>query len=198
MEIGGERFRQLDLDHPEIEVKILAEMSAGVAVYYDRHWPFTREYCHFLLRHPDLVAGRKVMVVGAGVGMEAVVAGRLADRIWINDRAPVALELQERQLHENRVTGIGLVPGSFADLDLPPEVDLVMGCFIVYDAETAGAVESMLARNHSRGVPTLLADLDLGRHFSRVLSRLEGPVRWIVPPGAGLEGASTIQVALVG
>lgn len=197
LDLDGETFRQLDLDHPEVEARILNEMSSGVKVYYDRHWPFTREFCRFLLRRPDLVAGRNVLVVGSGVGMEAVVAGRLAAALWINDRAPAALELQQLQLDENGLTPRGVLPGSFGELPLPEEVDLVMACFVVYDLDTAEAMRRLITRSHPGGVPILLADLDIGGHFSRILSEREAPVRRLVHPGKK-EGSFSMQVAQVG
>lgn len=198
LDLDGETFRQLDLDHPEVEARILNEMSSGVKVYYDRHWPFTREFCRFLLREPDLVAGRNLLVVGSGVGMEAVVAGRLAAALWINDRAPAALELQQLQLAENRLAPRGVFPGSFGELSLPEEVDLVMGCFVVYDLDTTEAMRRLISRSHPKGVPILLADLDIGGHFSRILSELQAPVRRLVHPGKAREKSFPIQVAQVG
>jgi|GEM_PF-3540163 len=198
MALGDRTFRQLNLDHPEVESRIMDEIGSDVDVYYDRRWPFTREFCGFLMEHPELVAGRRVLVVGAGVGMEAVVAGHLAQGLWINDLAPVALELQQRQLAANGLTEIGVIPGSFGELELPPEVDLVLGCFVIYDPPTAEAMEVLVTRSHGRGIPTLLADLDMGKHFSDMISRLAAPVRriasWKMPQAA----STSIQVVQVG
>ncbi|TVP57433.1 MAG: hypothetical protein EA351_05890 [Gemmatimonadales bacterium] len=198
LEMRGESFFRLDFDHPEVEARVLDEMAAGIDVYYDRHWPFTQEFCEFLLDHPELVRGRNLLVAGAGVGMEAVVGGRLAKRLWINDWAPVALELQERQLEANGLSVVDTICGSFGELELPPEVDLVLGCFVVYDAETAGAVEAMLERNLAAGVPTLLADLDLGGHFSRLLERFSEHTHRIAFPGSASDDTSRIQVVRAG
>ena len=198
LDLDGSTFRQLNLDHPRVEARILEEMSSGVKVYYDRDWPFTRKFCRFLLAHPELLLHRRVLVAGAGLGMETVVAGRFAERLWINDMAPAALELQQLQLQENGIIGVENLDGSFGDLELPPSVDLVMGCFVVYDQETATAMESLLRHTHDRGVPALLADLDIGGHFSRILDRCDGPVRDIGVGTESLSGGAPIRVVQVG
>ena len=198
VEIGGERLQRIDFDHPEVVARVLDEMASGIDVYYDRHWPFTQEFCAFLADRPELVRNRNLLVVGAGVGMEAVIAGRLARRLWINDLAPVAVELQMRQLRANGVTVEGTLAGSFAELALPPEVDLVMGCFVVYDENTAAAVEAMLRRTLAAGIPTLLADLDVGGHFSRLLERFRDDTERIQVPTPDASDPSTIQVVRVG
>jgi hypothetical protein len=198
LDLDGSTFRQLNLDHPRVEARILREMSSGVKVYYDREWPFTRRFCSFLLARPELLVGRRVLVAGAGLGMEAVVAGRLAERLWVNDMAPAALELQRLQLQENGLPEVETLDGSFGDLELPPLVDLVMGCFVVYDRETASAMESLLIHSLDREVPTLLADLDIGGHFSRILDRCRAPVRDISCGTEALSGGTPIRVVEVG
>ncbi|HSR41457.1 MAG TPA: hypothetical protein VLL48_04790 [Longimicrobiales bacterium] len=192
MRLGERTFLRLDLGHPEIEARILEEISAGVDVYYDRLWPFTRAFCRTLLRQPDLVAGRDVLVVGAGVGLEAVVVGRMGGRPWINDRAPVALELCRRQLRENGVDVAGTVPGSFADLQLPP-VDVVVACFVVYDEETRRAARALERTAGEAGVPLLLGGEDVGGHLTALLEDVRRPLREIPVHGEG-EG----RIVLIG
>ena len=65
--IGGRHWQLLDLDHPQIVRRILAEMDAGIAVYYDRRWASTERLGHLLVAEPHWVADRNVLVLGAGV-----------------------------------------------------------------------------------------------------------------------------------
>lgn len=202
LRLDGIRFRQLNLAHPEVEARILEEISEGIPVYYDRDWPLTRRFCRILLQRSYLVAHRHVLVVGAGVGLESVVVGRVARRLWVNDIAPVALELQLLQLQENGIAGARAMSGSFGEIVLPDEVDLVMGCFVVYDPGTGKAMEALLDQARRRGIATLLADMDIGGHFSRLLRKQDGPVRRIPVPDRTNEGSDgtnePIQVVVVG
>lgn len=181
VELGGHRYRRLNLDHPDPLGRVWEEVESGVPVYYDRVWGLTDRFAAFLHERPELVAGKDVLVVGAGVGMEAVVVGRLSRSVRINDMAPVSLELLERQLRENGIEPAATLPGSFADVPLAPELDLVVACFVVYDRDSARALERLLERAGERGLPVLVAGEDIGGHLSRLLRRTPRTVRELSP-----------------
>lgn len=163
---------------------MVGEIESGVDVYYDRRWSLTRRFCRFLVERPELLEGRHVFVAGAGVGMESVVAGRIAREVTVNDLAPVALQLCVEQLERNGVEDPRVEPGPFQEADLGG-VDLVMACFVVYDRATREATGSLLERTGRRGIPVLLANQDLGGHFSALRSRTERTVRDLDPDGEG-------------
>ena len=64
--LAGQRFQLLNPDHPEIAARVLGDLDAGIAVYYDSRWDLTSRFCRFLLASPNWVAGRSVLVLGAG------------------------------------------------------------------------------------------------------------------------------------
>lgn len=169
VELGGERFRRLRLDHPGVEERIVAEITAGAPVYYDREWPMTRRFCRWLVRHRPWVEERRVLVVGAGVGMEAVVAGRFAAAVEINDLSPLALDLLGRQLRANEIEPVAVHACSFAEVPLAEELELVLACFAVFHDASASAMERLLVRAAARDLPVLLAGRNLGGHLERVL-----------------------------
>lgn len=181
VQLGGHAYLRLNLDHPDPLGRVWEEVASGVPVYYDRVWSLTDRFAAFLHEHAALVAGKDVLVVGAGVGMEAVVVGSLCRSLRVNDMAPVSLELLERQLRENGVEPAATLPGSFAEVALAPELDLVVACFVVYDRGTARAMERLLERTAERGLPVLIAGEDIGRHLSRLLKRSERPARELSP-----------------
>lgn len=180
-EIAGRTFQRLDLDHPEVDGRVIDEIRSGVPVYYDRRWPLTHLFCRFLLERPGRLGGKRVLVAGAGVGMEAVVAGALAETVVINDAAPVALELCAEQLEGNGIDAYEIEPGPFQEADLDG-VDLVLACWVVYDAGTRRAMATLLERARERGIPALLANADIGGHFSRLLAGTGAPVEKVEGP----------------
>lgn len=143
--VGPYTFQLLNLDHPEMVAEVRKEMAAGVDVYYDNRWAVTERFCHILLAHKDWFADRSALVLGAGVGLETLVLGRLCRTLYLNDRAPVALELCARQLRHNGIRQFELLPGRFEEIDCPP-VDIVVGSYLVYSPEIALAVERFMQR----------------------------------------------------
>lgn len=149
MLIGAETFSLMNLTHPRVEKEIIAEMAAGVAVYYDQRWSATAILTDWLADNPDLFCEKRVLILGAGVGAETLILGRHAGHIWINDLAPTALALCIEQLRENGIADATSLCGKYEDLNLP-EVDLVVASFLVYNPETYRAMSRFMDRHHGR------------------------------------------------
>lgn len=144
-EIGDRTFSALNLDHPEIENRIMGEMSEGISVYYDTRWKMTDDFCDWLIGQEERFEGRDLLVIGAGVGLETVVLASMARRIYLNDLAPISLELCAEQLEQNGLTNYQLIPGDYTRVDLP-EADLAVGCFVIYNRETSLSARAFLDR----------------------------------------------------
>ena len=141
--LGNYSFRLLNMDHPDIEAAVLSEIESGVDVYYDRRWDAAEAFCHFLISQPRWVANRSVLILGAGIGVESLVVGRLCKRLYLNDYAAVALELCGRQLRENRIPNFELLVGPYETITCP-EVDIVLGCSLVYNKGTLRAMRQFM------------------------------------------------------
>jgi predicted nicotinamide N-methyase len=148
--IRDEAYRLLNLDHPSVERRILEEMERGIEVYYDRRWTATDVLADWLVGNRDWLRGRRILVIGAGVGAETLPLARHGSHIWINDLAETALELCAEQLLENGFDNFSSLPGRYEQISLP-KVDLVVASFLIYNKETLAAFRALL--------PTLSADL---------------------------------------
>ena len=175
--LAGHRFQLFNLDHPQIAARILGDLEAGIAVYYDQRWDVTTRFCRFLLAHPAWVAGRSVLVLGAGLGLETLVIGRLCTTLYLNDRAPGALDLCTQQLRRNGITDFTCLYGPYETLTLPP-VDLLVGCYLVYNRDTAAAMRQLLARH----TPPVLLSNDNLLSWQALLRETRRPHRPLLPP----------------
>lgn len=146
--IGTESFALMDLTHPRVEKEIMDEMSSGVDVYYDVRWEITEVLTDWLAENIDLFRGKRVMILGAGVGAETLVLGRHAGHIWINDLSETALSLCQEQLAENDILNATPMTGRYEQLDLP-KVDLIVASFLVYNDDTYQAMSSFM--DHHQG-----------------------------------------------
>jgi predicted nicotinamide N-methyase len=142
--IGQQGYFLMNLRHPEVELRVIMEMDAGVAVFYDRRWETTAVLTEWLEQNLDVIEGKRVLVLGAGVGAETLVLGRHCQQVWLNDLAPVALELCAEQMQHNGLRNFTTLLGRYEDLELP-EVDLVVASFLIYNKETLAAMRSFLS-----------------------------------------------------
>ena len=145
IKLNHHEFFVLDLDNPEIESLIMSEIESGVDVYYDRRWEVTEAFCLFLLAEQKWLFNRSILVIGAGIGIETLIVGRLSKDIYINDQAPIALDLCSKQLRKNGISRFQPLSGPYESLEIP-QIDMVMGCYLVYNAMTLKAMQQFFNR----------------------------------------------------
>ncbi len=146
--VGGETFALLDLDCRDVEVRVLEEMDAGVQVYYDRRWGATGIFSEWALAKENRgkFEGKNILALGAGIGLETLVFAKLGAHVWLNDLAPVALEMCVEQLEANGLTNYTVLLGKCEEVPLPKTLDLAVGCFFIYNKTTAAAMSGFLER----------------------------------------------------
>ncbi|WP_222195190.1 class I SAM-dependent methyltransferase [Modestobacter italicus] len=119
-------------------------------------WPGGQALARHVLDHPELVAGRQVLDLGAGSGLVAVAAlqagaaGVLASDVDPYSHAAVALNAEV-----NGVAGIELAGDV---LDEEPAVDVVLAGDVCYDREMTARVLPFLGAAWLRGATVLLGD----------------------------------------
>ena len=164
IKLNHHEFLVLDLDHPEVETLIMSEIESGVDVYYDRRWEVTEAFCLFLLAEQEWLFNRSILVIGAGIGIETLIVGRLSKDIYINDQAPIALDLCSKQFRRNGIFNYKRLPGPYESIEIP-QIDMVVGCYLVYNAMTLKAMQQFF--DHC-SYPILLMNED-DRYFKRLV-----------------------------
>ncbi len=175
--IGDVEYQLLDLDQKAVEKRIIQDMDAGVDVYYDRRWEVTDSLTVWLEDHNDFYKGKRVLILGAGVGAETLVLGRLAERTYINDLSPTALDLCSEQMNYNGLVNHEALLGRYQELELPA-VDIVVASFLVYNRETLASMRVFMAGSHAQFIlmnENLKEFQSLLKEFSHeVIFELEG------------------------
>jgi predicted nicotinamide N-methyase len=120
-------------------------------------WIGGQGLARYVLDHPELVAGRTVLDLGAGSGLVAVAAALAgAGRVLASDVDPYALAVIPFNAAANGVTGVEPV-GDVLDDDLP-EVDVVLAGDVFYDLRMADRVRPWLFTAWVRGAVVLVGD----------------------------------------
>lgn len=155
-------------------------------------WPGGQALARYVLDHPGLVAGRRVLDVGSGSGLVAI-AAQLAG----------AAAVLASEIDATAVAAIGLnaeangvpAPAVVGDvLDGDGEgADLVLAGDVWYSAPLAGRVLGLIERARARGASVLVGDVGrkfLPRQRFRIVDARD------VPVVAGLED-SAVKPAMV-
>jgi predicted nicotinamide N-methyase len=120
-------------------------------------WPGGQALARYVLDHPESVAGRRVLDLGAGSGLVAVAALLAgASGVLASDVDPYSHTAIAVNAELNGVSGIDVVGDVLGDD--PPEVDVVLAGDVCYDREMTGRVLPFLGAAWLGGATVFLGD----------------------------------------
>jgi predicted nicotinamide N-methyase len=120
-------------------------------------WPGGQALARYVLDHPEVVAGRRVLDLGAGSGLVAVAALLAgASGVLASDIDPYSHTAIGLNAELNGVSGIDVVGDVLAGD--PPEIDVVLAGDVCYDRDMTSRVLPFLGAAWLRGATVLLGD----------------------------------------
>jgi predicted nicotinamide N-methyase len=141
-------------------------------------WPGGQALARYVLDHPGLVAGRRVLDLGSGSGLVAIAAARAgAAAVAASEVDPLAVAAIGLNAQANGVGGL-TVTGDVLDGDAAGS-DLVLAGDVWYSRPLAERVLGFLDRAAARGASVLAGDIGrafLPRDRFRVLDARDVPV----------------------
>nr|WP_092620270.1 50S ribosomal protein L11 methyltransferase [Roseospirillum parvum] len=123
--------------------------------YWAFAWAGGQALARFVLDHPRVVAGRRVLDLGCGGGLVALAAARAgAGRVTGADIDPFARLALDLNAEANRLSVVGLDDALGASSDW----DLILAADICYERPTAERLTAWLGARVAQGARVLLAD----------------------------------------
>ncbi|MHB1127237.1 MAG: class I SAM-dependent methyltransferase [Bacillota bacterium] len=95
-------------------------------------WPAARAMASYIWEHLDL-RGKKVLELGAGMGLPGMVAGLKGARVTLSDYQPLALEQAALNVKNNGIPGVEFLLADWRKFPLGPGYDWVLASDILYD-----------------------------------------------------------------
>lgn len=149
------------------------------APYWGHYWAGGLALARYVLDNPAVVAGQRVLDLGAGSGLVGIAAAKAGARevvaAEVDAYAVAALKLNMKL---NGVS-ISVLHGDLTD-GAPPEVDLVLVGDLFYAADLSERVTAFLDRCSNRGIRALIGD-PWRAHLPT--SRLKELARYVVAEG---------------
>jgi predicted nicotinamide N-methyase len=137
-----------------------AELERDLCPYFGVVWPAARALAGELARRGPELAGKRVLELGCGLALPALVAAKLGARVTATDLHPDVPAFLARNLELN-----GLAPGAldYREHDwraspLAERFELVVGSDILYEAGHPAPVARALVAHVAPGGRILLAD----------------------------------------
>lgn len=145
--------------------------------YWAHQWGGGLALAPYVLANPDIVAGKRVMDLGAGSGVVGIAAAKAGAAhviaVDVDRYAIVAMQLNAE------ANGVSIAPLHADLLDGPaPDVDVMLVGDLFYEAELARRVSAFLARCRVAGIDVLVGDplrAHLPRERLKLLAEYSGP-----------------------
>jgi predicted nicotinamide N-methyase len=119
-------------------------------------WAGGQALARYILDHPNVVAGRRVLDLAAGSGLVAIAAALAgATEVTANDIDPYAAVAQEMNAKANGVR-ITTVMGDL--LDSETDADVVLAGDVCYERDLSDRMLAFLVRARGRGADVLMGD----------------------------------------
>ena len=136
------------------------EAEAGAVLappYWASAWPGGQALARYVLDHPEVVTGRRVLDLAAGSGLAAIAAALAgAATVTANDIDPYALAVIGMNARANR-TDVRATDGDLLDGD-GGDADLILAGDVFYRRVLAERMLSFLERAAARGARVLVGD----------------------------------------
>jgi predicted nicotinamide N-methyase len=147
-------------------------------------WAGGQALARYVLDHPDVVAGARVVDFASGSGLVAIAAAHAGARhVIASDLDPFAVAAIHLNAAANAVADrIAAVSGNLLETD--PGVDLVLAADVFYERDLAEAVTGWLTGLQAKGTTVLIGDP--GRTYLP-RDRLECLATYAVPVSRSLE-----------
>jgi predicted nicotinamide N-methyase len=136
-------------------------------------WPAAIALAHEVGSRAEALRGRRVLELGAGVGLPGLVAASLGARVLQTDRHEVAMYVCRRNGARNGVTTIEYRIADWESWDDSERYDCVLGADILYGRATHPHLRRILASSLAPGGRVLMAD-PFREASVRFLEALEG------------------------
>ncbi|MFD2648296.1 class I SAM-dependent methyltransferase [Devosia albogilva] len=134
----------------------LSRLGSDAAPYWAYAWGGGVVLAQYLQAHPELVAGRRVLDLGAGSGLVGIVAAQLGPDVAAAEIDPFGRAAVELNAAANGVC-VALVDVDIAG-EPPAGFELILAGDVFYDPEVAAGVLPFLQRCREAGTEVLIGD----------------------------------------
>lgn len=150
-------------------------------------WPGGQALARYLLDHPEMVRGRRVVDLASGSGLVAIAAAMAgAAAVTAYDVDPMAAAAISANAAANRVT-VEAACADILDASGPPQgTEVVLAADAFYERELASRLMDFLERGRAAGAAVLIGDFGR-RYLPR--ERLRPLAAYDVPGLLELEGS---------
>jgi methyltransferase-like protein 23 len=158
--VGGQEWTVLHSGAvltPDDESRYFADL-AGRLPYGVVMWPAAIALAHEIATRPDEFRGRRVLELGAGIGLPGIVAASLGARVVQTDRQEGALAVGKLNAERNGIRSIEYRAADWTAWDDRGRYDWIIGSDILYGKALHPQLRAIFEGNLTAGGRVLVSD----------------------------------------
>lgn len=125
--------------------------------YWAQVWPAAQALAGFLVRYPDLIKNKKVVELGAGLGLPSLVAARYASFVLCSDYLPEAVTVMLRSAVHNRLNNFSAQVLNWESMPADLEADVLLLSDINYEPGKFRLLQELIQQFLKKGTVVLLS-----------------------------------------
>jgi predicted nicotinamide N-methyase len=125
--------------------------------FWAQVWPSAIALSSFLQEEPQLIEGRRILELGAGIGLPSFAISKFASEMVISDHSLEAVELMEMNIHQLNLKHAKAICLDWNHLSEDIETDVLILSDINYDPEQFGPLLKMINRFLVQGTTVILS-----------------------------------------
>jgi len=156
VEVGSRQYALLFVR--DLDALLNALPDDAEIPYWSILWDSAIGLSRWIAEHPEIVRGKDVLEIGAGLGLCGMVARELGARVVQTDYHDDALRLMAENARRNGVEPCEQFSADWRFWDHGRDYDVIVGSDVVYELPVQEPLRRIFARNLRPGGVLLLAD----------------------------------------
>jgi predicted nicotinamide N-methyase len=125
--------------------------------YWTQVWPASLAMAEFLTRQPEVVKGKKVLELAAGLGLPSLLAATWADHVFCSDYLPEAVAVMQKSVMRNALANVTPLVLNWNHLPKDLTTDVLLVSDVNYDPKEFKVLRTVLHNFLNTGATILLS-----------------------------------------
>jgi predicted nicotinamide N-methyase len=125
--------------------------------FWAQVWPSSKALAVFILDHPETVKNKKVLELGAGLGLPSLIAARWATSVVCSDHDASAIEFVDLSVQYHQLKNINTCLLDWAILPPGMETDVILLSDINYDPSAFDSQQKLILSFLKKNISILLS-----------------------------------------
>lgn len=128
--------------------------------YWAEVWPSAIAMSQYILEHPALFTGKRILEIGCGLGLPGIVAGTLASHVTLTDYLTEALVLAAHNWEINHGTAPSTEPFDWRETHKRFDVDVVLASDVAYERRMFEPLRKAILHYLEAGAVVIVSEPD--------------------------------------